>query len=206
MNDTMLLFGLATTPLEVISFVLSVLTVALNIRQSHWGWLFAIISSATYAVVFYGAKLYGDMGLQFVFIVVSVWGWHQWLHGGAARSVLSVSRTDGAGWRASVIGWALGFLLLAWFLSRFTDTDVPRIDGFLTAGSLLAQVMMSRKKLENWIIWIVVDIVYVGLYIYKNLMLTAGLYALFIVMALAGYVAWKKTMQAPEALQESRAT
>jgi nicotinamide mononucleotide transporter len=205
MNDTLPLFGLATTPLEVISFVLSLITVALNIRQSHWGWLFAIVSSATYAVVFYNSKLYGDMGLQFVFIVVSVWGWYQWLHGGEGRSVLTASSIDAAGWRNSLIGWALGFLLLAWFLKSYTDTDVPRIDGFLTAGSLLAQIMMSRKKVENWLVWIAVDVMYVGLYVHKDLMLTAALYALFIVMAIAGYLAWKKTISTPELLHESHA-
>jgi len=71
----------ATTPLELLSFLLSVATVWLNIRQSHWGWLFAIISSATYGLVFYGSRLYGDMGLQLVFIAVSIFGWYQWLHG-----------------------------------------------------------------------------------------------------------------------------
>ena len=84
MNDSLALFGFATTPLELISFVLSVLTVLLNIRQNHWAWLFAIVSSAAYGVVFFNARLYGDMGLQVVFIVVSVWGWYSWLHGGAA--------------------------------------------------------------------------------------------------------------------------
>jgi nicotinamide mononucleotide transporter len=196
MNDPLLLFGLSTTPLELISFVLSLVTVGLNIRQSHWGWLFAIISSATYAVVFFGAKLYGDMGLQVVFIIVSFWGWYQWLHGGAARSVLQVSRLSARGWRISLLAWALGFVALAFFLGCYTDTDVPRMDGFLTAGSLLAQVMMSRKKLENWLIWIAVDVLYIGLYLYKQLLLTAGLYALFIGMAAIGYVAWKKTVPA----------
>lgn len=197
MNDALPLFGFATTPLELISFVLSVITVWLNIRQSHWGWLFAIISSATYGVVFFGAKLYGDMGLQVVFIIVSIWGWTQWLHGGSGRSALQVSGMSTRSWGMSLVAWALGFVLMAFFLGRFTDTDVPRMDGFLTAGSLLAQVLMSRKKLENWLIWIAVDILYVGLYLYKQLMLTAGLYALFIVMAAIGYVAWKKSIAAP---------
>lgn len=197
MNDTLLLPGLTTTPLELVSFVLSVITVALNIRQSHWGWLFAIVSSATYAVVFHGSKLYGDMGLQFVFICVSIWGWHQWLHGGTQRSVLLVSIMSARSWRIALLAWALGFVALAFFLGRYTDTDVPRIDAFLTAGSLLAQLMMSRKKLENWLVWIAVDILYIGLYLYKQLILTAGLYALFIGMAVIGYYSWKKSMPAP---------
>jgi nicotinamide mononucleotide transporter len=192
MNDTILLAGFTTSPLELISFVLSVITVALNIRQNHWAWLFAIISSAAYGVVFYGARLYGDMGLQLVFIVVSIWGWYQWLHGGAGRQQLPVSTLNARGWVLSLAAWLIGFALLSWFLARCTNTDVPHIDGFLTAGSLVGQVLLSRKKVENWHVWIAVDVLYVGLYVYKDLVLTAILYALFCVMAVAGLLAWRK--------------
>ena len=81
MNDTLALFGFSTTPLELISFVLALINVALNIRQSHWAWLFAIVSSGAYALVFSSARLYGDMGLQLVFIALAIWGWWQWLAG-----------------------------------------------------------------------------------------------------------------------------
>jgi nicotinamide mononucleotide transporter len=193
MNTPILLLGLfSTTPLELISFVLAVLTVLLNIRQLHWAWLFAIVSSGLYGLVFYDAKLYGDMGLQCVFVVVSVWGWYQWLHGGAARTPLAVTTCDTRGWIVGAVSWAVGFIVLATFLRHFTDTDVPVADGFLTAGSLLGQVLLSRKKVENWIVWIVVDILYVGLYVYKGLILTAVLYALFVVLAGIGLVAWQR--------------
>ena len=195
MNDPSALFGLATTPLELVAFVLSVITVLLNIRQNHWAWLFAIISSAAYGVVFFDARLYGDMGLQVVFIVVSVWGWYSWLHGGAQRQALDVTRLDRAGWIASLAGWAVGFVLLAWFLKTFTNTDVPHADGFLTAGSLLGQVLLSRKKVENWHAWIAVDILYVGLYVYKSLILTAILYGVFVLMAIVGLRAWRRAAQ-----------
>jgi len=195
MNDPVSLFGLGVTLLEVISFVLSLVTVLLNIRQNHWAWLFAIVSSAAYGVVFFNARLYGDMGLQVVFIVVSVWGWHSWLRGGAGHGALPVTRLDGAGWRASLGGWAVGFVLLAYFLKTWTDTDVPHADGFLTAGSLVGQVLLSRKKVENWHAWIAVDILYVGLYLYKDLVLTAILYALFVVMAIIGLRTWRRAAQ-----------
>lgn len=197
MNDTLLFAGFATTPLELISFVLSVITVALNIRQNHWAWLFAIISSAAYGIVFFGARLYGDMGLQIVFIVVSVWGWYQWLRGGEGHGTLKVTTLDIAGWVRALLIWAIGFAVLAAFLSHYTNTDVPQIDGFLTAGSLVGQVLLSRKKVENWHVWIAVDVLYVGLYIYKGLMLTAILYALFCVMAVAGLLAWRRAARPP---------
>ena len=192
MNDTLPLFGFATTPLELISFVLSVITVLLNIRQTHWAWLFAIVSSATYGLVFFDARLYGDMGLQLVFIAVSVWGWYQWLYGGAQHKPLAVSRLSRQGWWIAGLAWGAGFALLSMFLKHWTDTDVPHIDGFLTAGSLVGQVLLSRKKIENWHTWIVVDVLYVGLYIYKDLKLTALLYAVFVVLAVIGLRAWQR--------------
>jgi nicotinamide mononucleotide transporter len=195
MNDPVTLLGIATTYLELISFVLSVITVALNIRQLHWAWLFSIVSSATYAVVFYGALLYGDMALQVVFISVSIWGWYQWLHGGAHREALVVTTSSSRAWCWSIAAWLAGFGILALFLARFTNTDVPNIDGFLTAGSLVGQVLLSRKKVENWIVWIVVDILYVGLYLYKGLTLTAVLYGIFVIMAAFGLATWYREAQ-----------
>jgi nicotinamide mononucleotide transporter len=196
MNQTLpLLFGLSSTPLELISFILSVMTVALNIRQLHWAWLFSILSSGLYALVFLDARLYGDMGLQFVFILTSIWGWHLWLWGDSEHEVLGVSQLTSSARVASLIAWGLGFALLAWFLHSFTDTDVPHADGFLTAGSLLGQVLLSRKKIENWLVWMIVDVLYVGLYMYKGLMLTAVLYAVFVLMAMMGWRAWSRTCQ-----------
>jgi nicotinamide mononucleotide transporter len=200
MNDSLSLFGLATTPLELISFVLATITVWLNIRQNHWAWLFSIVSSATYALVFFDARLYGDTGLQLVFIALSLWGWHQWLSvkvkatsdSSAGADALKVSRLTARGWRGSVIAWLAGFAALAWFLHQYTDSDVPRIDAFLTAGSLLGQWLLAQKKLETWYVWIVVDVLYVGLYLYKSLMLTAILYAIFVALALAGLRAWQR--------------
>lgn len=189
MNDTLTLAGLATTPLELISFLLAITTVVLNIRQIHWAWLFSIASSSTYAVVFFDARLYGDMGLQFVFIGASVWGWYQWLHG-AGNGRLVVTRLGRAALGWALAAWLAGFVLISQFLDHFTDTDVPHADGFLTAGSLVGQLLLGRKKVENWLVWIAVDVLYVGLYVYKGLNLTAILYAMFVVLAWTGWRAW----------------
>ena len=195
MNDSIPLLGFTTTPLELISFVLAVITVLLNIRQTHWAWLFSILSSATYGVVFFGARLYGDMALQVVFIVVSVWGWYQWLYGGARHEGLVVTRLDRASRWYAIGAWLVGFALIALFLRTWTNTDVPNIDGFLTAGSLVGQLLLSRKKVENWHVWIAVDVLYVGLYVYKGLMLTAILYAVFVVLAWIGLRTWSRIAQ-----------
>lgn len=185
------LAGLATTPLELLSFLLSVATVWFNIRQSHWGWLFAIISSATYGLVFFGSRLYGDMGLQLVFISVSIYGWYQWLHGDDSHERLPVTELSTRGRYIAAAAWLGGFAVLAWFLKSYTDTDVPNSDGFLTAGSLVGQLLLSRKKIENWHVWIIVDVLYVALYLHKHLVLTAILYAVFVGMAVMGLRAWR---------------
>lgn len=189
MNDTLTIAGLATTPVELIAFLLAATTVVLNILQKHWAWLFSIASSALYAVVFYDARLYGDMGLQFVFIAVSVWGWTTWLRG-AGNAPLAVTRLTPSGRAWSLAAWLLGFVLLATFLDNYTDTDVPHADGFLTAGSLLGQLLLARKKLENWHVWIAVDVLYVALYLHKNLVLTAVLYGVYVLLAIAGLRTW----------------
>jgi nicotinamide mononucleotide transporter len=189
MNDPIVFLGFPTTLLELVSFVLSVIMVLLNIRQSHWGWLFAIVSSAAYGIVFYNSRLYGDAGLQGVFIATAAWGWYQWLRGADAKKLV-VTRLSGAGWIWAAAAWLLGFVVLAAFLKAYTNTDVPHIDGFLTAGSLLGTILLARKKLENWHTWLAVDVLYVGLYVYKGLNLTAILYAVFVVMAAMGLRAW----------------
>jgi nicotinamide mononucleotide transporter len=193
MNDPLSFLGFPTTPLELISFVLSIATVLLNIRRIHWAWLFAIVSSATYGIVFFKARLYGDAGLQAVFIVASIWGWYEWLRGtGEDDEPLVVSWLDRKGWTWSLAGWLLGFILLSCFLHAYTDTDVPHMDAFLTAGSLLGTLLAARKKVENWHVWIVVDVLYVGLYVYKGLHLTAVLYAVFVLMAALGLRTWAR--------------
>jgi nicotinamide mononucleotide transporter len=195
MNETLSIGGFATTPLELLSVVLSIATAVLNIRRNHWAWLFAIVSSAAYAVVFFGARLYGDCALQAVFIATSGWGWWTWLRG-ADGAPLAVSRLDRLGWTWSIGGWLAGFLLLWAFLARFTNTDVPGMDGFLTAGSLVGTALTARKKVENWHTWIAVDVLYVGLYVYKGLHLTALLYAGFVVLAIVGLRAWRTAARA----------
>lgn len=183
-----------TTPLEIISFTLAVVMVVLNIRQSPWAWLFAIASAALYAIVFYQAKIYGDMSLQFFFIAVSIWGWYQWLFGGSGHRGVTVTRLSRRGIVHTGGAWLIGWLAVTALLTSLTDTDVALIDAFLTAGSLIGQFLLSRKKLENWHLWIIIDLLYIGLYIHKDLYLTALLYALFAAMAVVGLLTWKKSL------------
>lgn len=194
MTESISFFGITTSPLELISFLLSFIAIGLTILEKHWAWLFTIISSALYAVVFIHAKLYGDSALQWMFIVIALYGWYQWLRGGKGHQMIQVTTLTFKGRMRSISFWLAGYLVMAEALWYFTDTDVPRIDGVLTAGSILGQFLVSKKKIENWIVWIIVDIGYTALYIYKGLVLTSILYGVLVILAIIGFNVWRKLL------------
>ncbi|HUQ82893.1 MAG TPA: nicotinamide riboside transporter PnuC [Gemmatimonadaceae bacterium] len=179
---------------EILAVVFGIVSVYLSTREHIWSWPTALVNVALYFIVFFEAKLYADMGLQVVYFVLSLYGWYEWLYGGENRTELHVSRTSRAlGVRLLVVGVASA-AILGTVLARFTDAALPYLDSATTSTSLVAQWMMTRKILENWIVWAVVDVVYVGMFIFKKLYLTAGLYAVFLVLAIMGYVQWKKSL------------
>ena len=183
------------SPLEGLAAAFGVISVYLSTRQNIWSWPTAIVNVALYTIVFYQGRLYGQMGLQPIYLVLSVYGWYQWLHGGAQRTELRVTRASP---RLLV---TLGVLnLAAWMalaaILRRTDAALPWLDALLTTTSLIAQWMMTRKILENWILWIAVDVVYVPTFISQGLYATAMLYAAFLVLALMGVVEWRRSITA----------
>ena len=187
---------------EVLAVITGIISVYLSTRENIWSWPTALVNVALYFVVFFEAKLYADMGLQVVYFALSLYGWYEWLYGGENRTELHVSRTARSlGVRLLVIG-AASALLLGTLLARFTDAALPYVDSATTSTSLVAQWMMTRKILENWAVWVVVDVVYVGMFIFKHLYLTAGLYAVFLVLAVMGYVQWKRSLESRQAVGE----
>ncbi|CAN5478795.1 nicotinamide riboside transporter PnuC [soil metagenome] len=186
------LWGSPTTWLELAAFVIALVMVGCNIREIHWGWPLAVISSLMYVAVFWRSRLYGDASLQIFFAAVAGWGWYQWLRGVRPDgSSLRVARLGLTGLVRMIAACALLWPLTGLFLKTFTDTDVPWWDGFTTALSVVGQFLLGRKYIENWLVWIVVNVVSVGLFIYKGLWLTTLLYAVFIVLSVVGYRAWK---------------
>ncbi len=188
-------WGSPTTWLELVATVAALAMVACNIRQIHWGWPLAIISSAMYFVLFWHSKLYGEATLQVFFVVVAFWGWRQWLRGVRPDgSALKVSTLDRSGTiktiaASAIFTWATGL-----FLIKYTDSDVPWLDAFPTALSVVGQFLLGRKFLENWLVWAVVNVASVGLFAYKGLWLTTGLYAVFAVLSVLGWWQWKRTL------------
>ena len=179
---------------EVLAVVTGIISVYLSTRENIWSWPTALVNVSLYFVVFYEAKLYADMGLQVVYFVLSLYGWYEWLYGGENRTELHVSRTSRVlGVRLLAIGVACA-AVLGTALARFTDAALPYVDSATTSTSLVAQWMMTRKILENWAVWVAVDIVYIGMFVFKGLYLTAVLYAVFLVLAIMGYVQWKRSL------------
>jgi nicotinamide mononucleotide transporter len=189
------LWGSAVTWLEIVAFVLSLAMVAANMRVNPVGWPLAIVASLLYALLFAQSKLYGEATLQIFFAVVALWGWWQWVKGsGADGGVLQVHRL---GRRSQVTALAATFAawpLAAWVLARATDSDVPWLDALATMGSVTGQILLGRKVLENWLVWFAVNVFSVGLFAVKGLWLTVLLYAIFAVLSLAGWHAWRKRL------------
>ena len=189
-----------TDAVEWAGFVLSLAMVYCNIKEIHWGWPLAIASSTLYGVVFWNSQLYGESSLQVMFVLTSLWGWWQWRAGPRqigpdtvptvaplAISTLSVSERQKA-LLATLLVWPA----FAFFLNHFTDSDVAVWDGLVTAMSLLAQYLLAKKKLENWWVWLAVNLITVGLMLVKSLWLTSVLYAIFAILSYLGLQAWQR--------------
>lgn len=182
-------------PIEVTAAVFGVASVYLSARQNVWNWPLGIINVTLYIFVFYEAKLYADMGLQAVYVVLAAYGWWHWLHGGTNRGVLRVSRVPSREIILLGLGFVAGTAALSTLLARATDASLPLADSALTAASLVAQYMMTRKYVECWLVWIVADTAYVAMFIYKSLWPTAALYLLFTILAVVGWRQWRASLR-----------
>lgn len=190
------LLGTAVTWLEVIAFVLALANIACNVFEIHWGWPLTIIASVLYAWLFYASKLYGEAGVNVFFAVAALWGWWQWLRGhrSGSSAPLRIARLDSQGIVITVAGWAVAWLGCALLLRAITDSDVPWADGFVTAGSVVGTVLLGRKFIENWPIWLIVNAASVALFAYKGLKLTVVLYVIFFGLAIWGWIGWRQRL------------
>ena len=180
--------------LEIAAVAFGLVSVYLSTRQNIWSWPTAIVNVALYAVLFWREKLYADMGLQVIFLILSVYGWYEWLFGGENKTALHVSRLTRHTATILIVIAMAGSMALGFILQRATDASLPWLDATLAVVSLVAQWMMTRKILENWLLWIAVDIVYVGMFFFlKNLYLTGFQYTVFLALAVAGHRQWLRS-------------
>jgi nicotinamide mononucleotide transporter len=175
--------------LESASFITGALCVWLTVKQNIWNFPLGLINVSTFCVVFFQSRLFADAGLQVVYFGLGVVGWYLWLHGGANRTPLKVARASA--WELSLICvFVAASTLGLWMALDTVGGSASFWDAVTTSISLASQWLLNRKRLESWIGWIIVDVIYVPLYIYKDLYLTALLYGLFLLMAVMGLRAW----------------
>ncbi len=182
--------------IEVVGALTGIIAVWLTTRRNIWCWPIGIVSVLLYVFVFYQARLYATMGLQVVFAGLAVYGWYAWAKGAGADGPLRVSR---ASRRTLAVAFGAGLALtvgLGTALGRQTDEALPFTDAAVTSVSLIAQWMQTRKLIENWWLWLAVDAVYVGMNVSQGLWPTAGLYAVYTALAVAGLREWRRSMEA----------
>ena len=183
---------LQTNLTEVLGFLTGALNVWLLARENIWNWPVALANNALYVAVFLSSGLYGDAGLQGVYIVLGIYGWVKWLRAGNSDA-MRVTRTSRATWNWLTPSTGLAAVVLWYFLGHFTDSTVPAWDGLTTAISLAATYGQCKKLLECWWLWIFVDLIYIPLYAYKGLWLTAALYLVFLVLCIQGLRQWQNS-------------
>ena len=178
------------TWVEPVAAALGLVNIILIVRRSVWNYMFGLLMVSLYFFVFLDARLYSDALLQIFFFVVQIYGWWHWARVEAEAGEVLVERLSMRQrlvWSATtilgVIGW--GSLMRA-----YTDASYPIWDASVAAFSVAAQLLMSRRYVENWILWILVDLLSIGLYAAKELWLTAGLYTIFLALAVYGFVQW----------------
>jgi nicotinamide mononucleotide transporter len=191
-----MLSWIETHYVEVLGVIFSILYLYFSIRQNILLWPMGIASAVLYMVVFYQSKFYADMGLNGYYVVISVYGWVLWKRGKEKQeSGLPVSRLGRKNAAVLLLITATAFVGIGMVLKEYTDSPIPYWDAFTTAVSFTATWMLARKILENWILWIIVDLVSMGLYLYRGLYPTLLLFGIYTTMAVIGYYKWLRSYQ-----------
>jgi nicotinamide mononucleotide transporter len=193
LKQSILQFFTQTGWLEWCGVITGIICVWLAAKNNILNWPVAIVSVLIYIIIFFESKLYADMGLQVYFLAMNLYGWYFWSNNKnnaeTKSPVLSITRKEIL---LSILAIILFTVLIGTLLHKNTDASFPFIDSFCTACSLVAQVFLARKVMENWLIWIFVDIIYVGVYFSKDLYATSFMYALYVYIATVGYLDWRK--------------
>ncbi len=206
--------------LEIIGTFVGLIYLWLEYRASIYLWIAGIIMPAIYLVVYYKAGLYADVGINIYYLLAAIYGWIVWRYGNHLKQYfrrkklgmdvetttidnnpeeksdedLPITKVSLRKLPILTVVFSLAFIAIALLLIHYTDSTVPWWDSFITALSIIGMWMLARKYIEQWLIWIVVDAISAALYLYKGLEFTAGLYAIYTIIAIFGYFKWKKLM------------
>ena len=178
--------------LETVAVILAIAYLLFAIKENSLCWYCAFFSTAIYVWIFGDVSLYMESALNIYYMAMAVYGWYQWQRGGQDKTGLQISR-----WSLGNHFLAVGVILIAtvtsgYLLAANTDARLPYLDSFTTWASVITTVMVARKIIENWLYWVVINMVSIFLYLDRELYQTAGLFVLYIVLAVAGYIIWIK--------------
>ena len=181
-------------PLEALAAASGVVNIVLLVRRSVWNYPFGLVMVALYAFIYFEARLYSDALLQPFFFAIQLYGWWAWSRADEVEQGVAVERLTGP----ARLGWLAGIAILSLLwgaaMARYTDAAAPFPDGGIMIGSIAAQILLTRRLIENWVLWIAVDMVSIGLFAAKGLHVTALLYLLFLGLSVAGLVRWGRVL------------
>ena len=181
--------------LDILTTILGLAYILLEYKASIWMWLVGFLMQALGIVLYYQKGLYADCGMEFYYLAMTIYGYWRWVHGGKASKELLIRPFP----RRFILPWlalmAAIWGIIYWLLVTFTNSNVPLADSFTTALSLVGIWALAHKYLEQWLIWIAVDVVTCILYFYKDIPFKASLYALYIIIAVLGFFKWKRLMK-----------
>lgn len=188
------------SPLEAVAVLLAIGYLVLAVRESIWCWACAFASTAIYVWLFYDVALLQESLLNVYYLAMAVYGWYHWRHGPDRSATLPVRR-----WRwhrhiAVIVATTSVATLAGWLFDRYTEADWPYLDAFTTWFAIVTTWMVARKVLENWIYWFVIDAVSIYLYLQKGLVLTAALFAVYLVIVVFGYRRWLRSWREERAV------
>lgn len=178
--------------IELVAVLLGLANIVLIIRRSVWNFPVAIAMVSLYFFIFQDARLYSDAGLQIFFALVNLYGWWNWHRSKGGDGAVVVRRLPAIGYALWIAGSVAAIWAWGAFMGSYTQTSYPYWDASVAMLSVAGQILMARRFVENWHWWIVVNIISIPLYLRKDLYLTAGLYGVFLVLAIAGLIAWRK--------------
>jgi len=180
--------------LDIVTTVLGLAYILLEYKASLWMWAVGFLMQSLGIILYYQKGLYADCGMEFYYLSMTVYGWWRWVHGSAEKQSLSIRHFP----PRLVLPWlaltATVWAVIYWLLVTFTNSNVPLADSFTTALSILGIWALAHKYLEQWLIWIAVDVVTCVLYFYKDIPFKASLYGLYVIIAILGYRKWRSMM------------
>lgn len=186
-------------PLEILAVALGLANIGLLIRRSIWNFPVGIAMVALYFLIFWDARLYSDALLQIFFVGVQLVGWVSWARSGGLEGAIAVRRLSLPErwiWPAGVV---VATAFWGWAMAELTNAAAPWWDAAVAMGSVAAQLLLVGRRIENWLMWIAVDVIAIGLYWSRGLELTAGLYAIFLIMCIVGWFEWRRAERAAAA-------